>query len=175
MKNTFKLGIIVLVAIIGLSFTACDSDDDDGAPKTGGKLTITGLEAYNGKYIFAQGNLDATTVLYAAERLDITGRNNKAGRINNGSAELKVWAVTVSNDDDDDARYSRSNNMVIRSYTGNDTVLFVSYILHSNFNSNSPLGSSNTVDIGYLSPGAYITFTNGKANGVFMSSSGSGE
>jgi hypothetical protein len=43
MKNTFKIfGIIAMVALIGLSFTACDEEDegDDGVQKS---LVITGF------------------------------------------------------------------------------------------------------------------------------------
>jgi len=48
MKNTVKLfGIIVLVALIGFSIAGC-GDMDESDSSTDGRLTITGLNSYNG-------------------------------------------------------------------------------------------------------------------------------
>jgi len=54
MKNKFKLtGIIALVAGIGFSIAACDYDVVVSEAPTNGRLTITGLSAYEDKSIWA--------------------------------------------------------------------------------------------------------------------------
>ena len=59
MKNIIRfIGFIAIVAVIGFSFTACDEDDPPPerirvVENTSGVLTISGLEAYNNKYVGA--------------------------------------------------------------------------------------------------------------------------
>lgn len=57
MKNTIKFfGIIALTAVMTLAFAACNNgsnNHDESPPSTNGKLTVTGLASYNGKYVFA--------------------------------------------------------------------------------------------------------------------------
>lgn len=110
MKNTIKtIGIIVLAAIIGFSFIACDNGGSSGGNKntggntggnaggntggiTPGVLTITGLDDYNDKWVIAFGGTSTEELFAAANISDnwsLTG-----GQISNGNAELKVYDVT---------------------------------------------------------------------------------
>jgi len=109
MKNTMKaLGVIAIVAVIGFSFAACGDGSDGGGGGGGGgggskefptkgKLTITGLEAYNGKYVMGVGPAETRIKAYG-KILIVT---NSAGwteevkrepaKISGGKATLKVF------------------------------------------------------------------------------------
>jgi len=57
MKNKFKpAGIITFMAVIGFSMAMCDYDVVVSEAVTNGRLTITGLNAYEGKAISAASN-----------------------------------------------------------------------------------------------------------------------
>ena len=98
MKNTMTNGIIqkmmtiALVAVIVLSFAACptEADDDDNS----GKLTVTGISEYDGKWIFAMGNSKTDeTMIYAAANITISPPAVTGVKISGGKAELNVWEV----------------------------------------------------------------------------------
>jgi len=108
MRSIFKLSaIIVLVAVIGFVITACDNGNDDDGGKvtviasveeTSGRLTITGLDDYEGKYVVAKGaNLTYSPdkQLFAAS--GVSGSNVTGSKIVNGAVELKIWEF-VEND-----------------------------------------------------------------------------
>ena len=62
MKNTFKiLGIIALLAIIGIAMAACESDDSVSLPGTTWKCTVT----YDGSVI-------TTTLAFATSTVTLT-------------------------------------------------------------------------------------------------------
>ena len=62
---------------------------------TSGKLTITGLGSYNGKYVFANGGDEDGKHLLAASA--ITNAHDFTGaQISGASVELKVWEFTES-------------------------------------------------------------------------------
>jgi hypothetical protein len=168
MKNTIKffgnlnrarsakvpLLIIAIVAVIGFLMAACDpgeKDDDSNDPiqhdeTTVGRLTITGLSAFNGKYAFAQALQDLTPTHYAQESQN---NDNINGLISNGSVTLKVWKVN-----------SEGN---LKSFNGNDSVKFDVLICHE-------AGYSFQVDdeYGTVSGTVQVTFANGIASGAFV-------
>jgi hypothetical protein len=108
-KNFGKyFGIIVLVAVIGLSMTGCNTDDDDNAvvvQATNGKLTITGLDDLNNNYVIATGygwewddnerEYDYAILIAAA---DFSSKSTYTGsHILGGQAVLKVWRMLSAN------------------------------------------------------------------------------
>jgi hypothetical protein len=110
MKNRFKVplvrlfGIIALVAVIGLTFVACDDGgggDDPGnntpggntpggntpGGNTGGTFTVTGIPSeYNGKYAYFSASI---------MRGDLSGFQSRDPltlvQISNGSVSLPMW------------------------------------------------------------------------------------
>ena len=58
MKNKpFLLVMLVCILALSFGFVSCGGDDDNGGgggvPDTAGRLTITSLGDYNGKYVYA--------------------------------------------------------------------------------------------------------------------------
>ena len=111
MKNTFKLiGFIVLVAVTGFSFMACGGSDGSGSgititvQATEGKLTISGLGAYNGKWVFVTDNFNT---YFAAESANAANQTFKGAQITGGSATLDVWKV---------------GNYALLNFDGDDTI-----------------------------------------------------
>jgi len=147
MKNVFKfLGIIALVAVIGFSMAACGGDDDGGGGGGGGGggLTITGLSAYNGKYVFAGADVPD---IIAADTINFQTASITLGKINNGSVNLKVWDTG-------------GDTPVV--YTGNDKSVDLFVMIYS-----SPTYSASTMpDAGIGS--ATVSFTNGVGTGSFV-------
>ena len=98
MKNTIKfLGVISLMLVIGFSFVSCNSGGGDGGTKpsytiedTNGRLTITGLATYNGKYVTAMND---SKRLGACASLTNRGENvtERGGLVEGGQVTLKVW------------------------------------------------------------------------------------
>jgi hypothetical protein len=157
MKNLLKLlGIIVMVTIIGPK----NYGDDFSSiiRNTSGTLTITGLDDYNGQYIFAiLGNEllegENNGVLYAADSIskngDLTGV-----KINRGRATLKVW--------------KEINDTTIGDYNGNDEVGGLAIILPV------PIVARNIIDSDDLFEGnrsvilIRVKFSKGKGNGIIL-------
>jgi hypothetical protein len=135
MKNTFKVfGIIaLLMVIIVFSMTAstcfgggsragsadggeaeaapaASRSSDDGAASSVNKLTITGLDRFNGKYVLAVGSYGNANGGVAVGAVD--GQNVMLGQISNGSVSLQFY----------DGEYSGL-------YAGSDTVDFYITIL----------------------------------------------
>ena len=94
MKNTIKLlGIIAIVAVVS-TMMACDSGG--GGPRieihnTDGRLTITGLEAHNGRWVFGLGWADEydIRIFHNISRQGIA----TGGQVVEGSVELNVWRI----------------------------------------------------------------------------------
>jgi hypothetical protein len=111
-RSARLLGIIALVAVIGFSMTACGGGGGDDT----GSLTITGLGAYDGKYVIAMGGGDGEgdeVALFAGnsfninhEKETITGTGTQ---INGGTVTLKVWEASEEEGD-------------LIGYNGNDAV-----------------------------------------------------
>ena len=160
MKNKpFLLVMLVCILALSFGFVACGGDDDGGVPDTAGRLTITGLSAYNGKYTYAQGYLSNNAALTAVASLNSNGLGGKAGHISNGTVTLKVWSMTLGGTEQNP---SVSN---IKSYAGNDTLEFYCFI----FDSENVNNNTNPIAMGYLNPTTgEITFSNGIASGQFV-------
>ena len=94
--NSRRLLVIAIIAVIGFSFAACGNDDNDngnsgnGNNETDGRLTINGLSAHNGKYVYATELTVGYDHLYACAGLKDDG-GGIAAEVTNGSVTLKVW------------------------------------------------------------------------------------
>jgi len=111
MKNVFKvLGIIALVAVIGFSTTSCKED-------TGGGLTITGLNEYNGKYAYALAGQGGVYRIYAATKIDLNDYKITYGKIRGGSVNLNVYRVRSDNSFN---KYGASDELTFSVYIYND-------------------------------------------------------
>jgi len=168
MKNTIKVfGIIAIVAVIGFSMSACGNETDDDEIKytseqkevtTAGRLTISGLSAYNGKKISCMGWLydeeqgQAIKSFYAYQtayneyvykngNLENTSYGkSEEGTITGGQVTLKVFT-----------RSDVNGNGPNENYTGNDQNVFFSVRIND-----SNEGSVT------------VNFTNGIGNGAFV-------
>jgi hypothetical protein len=121
MKNTVKLFgnltrahsakvplvIIALVAVLGFSMAACDDDPGDPPDEytselkevtTAGRLTITGLNVYNGKKIYAPNNfkVDATIPTLTARQTAYNRYNYKNGNLDWINIEDGMFGGTIA-------------------------------------------------------------------------------
>jgi hypothetical protein len=135
------LGVIVLSAVIGFSFITCGGDDGDGNPR---KLTINGLDDYNGKYVMAYGHDSKGTKHFLA-----ANNSFEPEIINGGSVVLNVWEQIELDE----------NRGKVVPYNGSDTVTFEVLL----FDTIELYDPSATAD-GEVT----VTFTNGTASGVFV-------
>jgi len=118
MKNTFKvLSLIAMVAIIGLTMTACGDPGDDGVAK---KIQITGVDSLNGKRVTigVADTKGGKTTVRAVGQGDVTKstftislKSNAAGKQGEnytGTAEVYIYAFVDVSDPtslDDDLTY----------------------------------------------------------------------
>jgi len=151
MKNFFKahfapvIGVIVITAVIGFSMAACGGDGGSG-----GVLTITGLNASNGKYAIAIGIITDDNVLLAAKSINLEAENITAGNISGGQTTLNV--------------YRPSGDSFI-DYDGNDTVPFFVFIFdHANL-TDADLDSIEDIDLTQC-PWLFVTFNAGVGSGA---------
>jgi len=119
------------------------------ASATGGRITITGLGAYNGKYVTASGgNSDSSVVLTAAD--DFAGTASSpivvGGQVSGGRVTLKVWKV-------------QGNSAV--NYTGNDSGIMLAVGIYSK----QQLSGSERPDAAGLMT---VNFSSGTASGVVI-------
>jgi hypothetical protein len=78
-----------------------------------GKLTLTGLESFNDKYIVINGkNEDNSLLLAAAASVDEDTQTAKGVKIKNGKAVMNVWIAEIG------------EKITVKPYKGNDTVTF---------------------------------------------------
>jgi hypothetical protein len=167
MKNTIKVfGIIAIVAVIGFLMAACDDykEVETYAATTSGQLTITGLSAYNGKFINAYSStMTSSGYLQALERATnqydpnedySLGTLSYAGGVSGGQAVLKVFVFK-------DQQSGKGGGY--QSYTGNDTVNFEVYIRE-----NDDLNSANSNAAIIVEGTVIVTFANGIASGAFV-------
>jgi hypothetical protein len=179
MKSTKSfLGLaVLLLAIIALVLTGCstggDGGDADGGgsgsdgggghggdlalPSTNGLLTVTGLSAYNGKYIGVQAVLedgDGQRYLYGMAGVNGTATEQIpiGTLISGGQAAIKIYEAETNPLD--------LNN--IKGYSGSDTVQILAYITTTKTLSTSA-SYEEPVAAGY----AQVSFQNGKATATF--------
>ena len=89
MKNVLRIfSIIVIISVIGFSFTACDSDDKDDSTNNG-RLTINGLNSYNGWKIYMIYNEDFVAT--------DNNKNEDLIPINGNSVTFHIWTKNWKN------------------------------------------------------------------------------
>ena len=138
MNNLIKMTVIIaLAALIGFTLTACGEDEE---VITDGRLTITGLAAYEGREIFARSKmLDAyeSAANNEIEAADNYGKRFPA-KISSGQATLNVYRVYGTGD--------RWGN-----YSGNDTGVKFAVVI-----------------VGTIYGTVTVDFKNGIASGEFV-------
>ena len=123
MKKLSKtLGLIILTAAMALGYAACGNITGAetiiySVAETDGRLTISGLNNYKGKYVFALADNEDTNLLIAGN-VDAYGLITLGKVKSDGSVTLKVWQETESDD------YEKLEN-----YKGNNSFGFCIYIL----------------------------------------------
>jgi hypothetical protein len=128
---------------IGMSLLSCSNDT--------GKLTISGLDEFNGKWVIAKCTEDEIFLLaafYTNNIWDVTG-----AKISNGSAILNVWKV---NENFDWENYDESN--------GNNVTFEVFVVNTQSFLLNSDEFNDFVIAVGSIT----VTFTDGNAAGSFF-------
>jgi hypothetical protein len=167
--------IAAIVAVIGFSMAACDDPNPPGPEDvyteefkeatTAGRLTITGLSAYNGKKINAQGSVrdddEDTTLLL---RLDACQTAYDLYQYTNGNLDRivsdKTVPATITGDQVTLKVFCLSlvSAESWKSYTGNDQNVSVNIVV---FDEN---------DVTWYVPAANIKvdFTNGIGTGAFV-------
>jgi hypothetical protein len=143
MKNKLIfLVMLVCILALNLAFISCDNGSTSGnAPSTNGRLTLSGLEAYNGNYIAANGGTEYL-YLIAAENANVVTYSIIGSKISNGSVTLKVW------------QYAGTNELL--DYKGNNQNVKFNVEIYGNAN------ISNTVAFTEVS----VNFSNGVGNVV---------
>jgi len=127
-----------------------------------GTLTITGLDAYNGNFIYAEGFLVDGDDIKIVAAVDISGVMQmefmKGGEIVNGSVALPVWRILGYDNEAEDLVINKER------YTGGDNIDFaITVWKESDSYSPNSMGSIyNRVADGALS----VTFNNGIASGT---------
>ena len=126
MKLWKHFGMIILAMIIGLSLAACNNPAGGGnggnAPPTSGRLTITGLEDYNGMYVTAYVSSEEGT-MYAAEDINLSVTEMVGGKISNGSVTLKIWELVFEDED--------YENPELKSYGGSNQGCYFTIFISS--------------------------------------------
>ena len=168
MKDSVKcFGIIVLATAIGISVTVCASTGSANAVPASepGKLTITGLDEYNGLRIAAElheGNIEAGSHLFMGDNpMTGTPMELTAGAvIKNGTVILNVWNRKVESSRFDEKKkwYTHTYNNTL--YTGNDELLFFVFIWDGD---RDVYHWHNAVAVGDVP----VKFSNGMGSGVF--------
>jgi hypothetical protein len=156
MKNKKLLLAILAIALV-FGMTACKEDgggDNNGSGGSGG-LTITGLDAFDGKYVFAYSDIniineDEILILIAAESVDPVAAKIKAVKISDGKATLPVWRQT--------------SLITAVKYTGSDTVDFIDIYIYNK--ADVTVGVTDYLDWGSAKD---VKFTNGSATATFYS------
>jgi len=162
MKNIIKLFmVIVLVAVIGFLMTACLSDVVDEIKTvevtTTGRITIIGLEAYEGKNISGSTyngvpDLKACKTAYNERHKTSTGadhtvsKTTEPGIVVSGQAVLKVYHYK-----------DMGNDGYYENYSGNDQSVDFSVDIFNSQNNSSRVWGNVTVN-----------FSNGIGSGAFV-------
>jgi hypothetical protein len=161
MKNTIKIiGIIAMVAVIGFSMAACadDSSGDEGFA-TDGRLTITGLNDYNGQFVSAQCNdsyydvcthTDDGFILAAKDaRIYSLGSDKwptyNLAKISGGAVTLKVFKY-------------ENEELSYKNFTENGEIKFLVEIAPTEDDFSDIVGTVTVT----------VTFTNGVGTGAFV-------
>ena len=136
--------LAVIVTVIGLSMTGCPEEDK------GGDLTITGLDAYEGKWVTAISldyfntdlEADEFRCLFAAGEADNKG-TSKGGKISGGSVTLNVYVGKMN-----------SETISVSGFTGSGSAEF-----------EVDIGNNEISDDEVAYGSVTVTFKNGSASG----------
>jgi hypothetical protein len=146
MKNKwfFILGVLL---VFGSVFVSCDTGTNgDGG---GGKLTITGLEEIDGKYICATGSSSTFGLIGMGDR-----QKNTGVLVSGGKAELNVYKLTLNSGK---TQYEASD------YSGSDNNFKFSIRWKATNNFSGWL--TGTVEDSTKFGEVTVSFTNGSAQG----------
>jgi hypothetical protein len=119
------LGMWVIVFTFGMMVMGCEDNPQNSSPSfpaAKGKMTINGLEDFNGKYVYVQGLAGSSTVLTGLTDItdypkDIT---YKLARISGDKTEVPLYAANSS-------ATSYENSYI--AYSGNDTITSINIII----------------------------------------------
>jgi hypothetical protein len=156
MKKTYTLYVMAMLGMIlalGLMATGCSNSSGGGGgnivlPGTDGLLTVTGLAAYNGKYIAVQRSDDASPHLTGMVSINLTTGVTELFPISDSQAAVKIYEFgeEVGN---------------IKGYSGSDTAT-LDVLIYTSKIINPREGSIPSV---YGT--AHAAFSNGKATAAF--------
>jgi hypothetical protein len=91
-----KIWLGILVLVFGMAVVGCD-DESTNENGSAGKLIITGLDAYNGKYVFGFDGPGIYQSLFAVSTVNINDQSATGGLIGNGRVTLNVWKFVDAN------------------------------------------------------------------------------
>jgi len=154
MKNMVKLvGIIAFVAVIGLGITACEEEVELVYPSTSGRLTVSGLGAYTGKWIGCEYYTlaNGTYLMF--------GDSSNVGQPIGSTVYSQISQIQIPQSGS--VTFYVWNNPTIGDITG-----------YSGTNSNVHIQALIRDDSGYggmvtASGGLMVNFTDGVASGTF--------
>ncbi len=171
MKLWKHFGIIILAMIIGLSLAACNNPAGGGnggnAPPTSGRLTITGLEDYNGMYVIASGGIGMGGGEFVALEdiamggefvaLEDIAMGMVGGKISNGSVTLRIWEVVIEDE----------KTPELKSYSGSNQGCYfsISIINKAKLEPSEYAGSESFIAYGHVYP---VNFSNGVGSGSVL-------
>jgi hypothetical protein len=146
-KNKIYSWVISMALVFGVVLAGCDNGNSgsggDGVPTTKGKLTITGLTSYNGKYAYAQTTSGTQVVCMKAT----SNASAEAVLISGSQVELPVYKFDGSN---------------LASYSGSDTISLGIAICATKDMEGVPTASGT----------ASVTFANGIGTATFSKTYG---
>jgi hypothetical protein len=95
-NKRFLTGMLAVALVFGVILAGCDtgSGGGGGAPSTDGKLTITGLSSYNGKYAYAMTTEDSEPQLMCFKAT--SNASAEAVLISSGQVVLSVYKLDGS-------------------------------------------------------------------------------
>ena len=165
--------IIGIIAVIGFSMICCDNGNDNSGDgltitvqATNGKLTITGLNAYNNNYVIATGsgydiNYENSVSFQAAGNIN-SNATYTGGNVSSGQTTLNVWRMI--------------NSSTIGNYNGNHEAYFIVIISNkANISRDDMLAWQDYLMFDHAKPAwlvemGYVdvdNFTGGIGSGVF--------
>ena len=157
---------LVIILVFGMMVLGCGKDSDNNNPTNvviddgKGKLTVTGLEAYNGKYLYGEdGGIIGkehheliAAVGVSTEPFPLFSMTG--GLIKNGRATLNVWELCLDNN---------GQYISIVPFTGNGPGYF------ELFATNSAMNLDDQSDSDYLEEDIYFNFVNGGGSAHYVS------
>jgi hypothetical protein len=154
-----KKALICGMLAVGMMLARCDNgstnnDDREKLPNTDGLLAVTGLEAYNGKYILISTLTGSGPALGGFADLNKATGETTLTPISDGKADVKIY-------EGDDASGK------IKGYSGSDTVTLMASIYASKtvYQQTATFAESDQKS---------VSFQNGKATAAFTFTGGGG-